>query len=291
MTDLAAASRELVPACSGIGAAAGHAARRRAVRDHARWRRLRAAARPRGWPRRRRAQRRPRRPAGPGRRADGGWRPDGRGQRPGVRAARPTSCRWPGRRAASSCSSTARRRRRERRPAEPGRVGRSPDVVYSGGIPVANQSVFGITGDLNDYNVSSLSAGEYTLATASPLDSVRERRHDPPPAVDRRPGARRPRRRAGVAARRTGAAAGPRGDVTCRGDRSRSLHERVPVPSSRDEIAELASTMNGMLARLETASTTNRRLVSDASHELRTPIAVMRAELDVARRRSTPTGS
>ena len=69
---------------------------------------------------------------------------------------------------------------------------------------------------------------------------------------------------------------------------SRSLHERVPVPASRDEIAELASTMNGMLSRLETASTTNRRLVSDASHELRTPIAVMRAELDVARRSAAP---
>ncbi len=46
--------------------------------------------------------------------------------------------------------------------------------------------------------------------------------------------------------------------------------------------------MNGMLDRLETASTTNRRLVSDASHELRTPIAVIRAELDVARRSTHP---
>ena len=64
---------------------------------------------------------------------------------------------------------------------------------------------------------------------------------------------------------------------------SHSLHERVPVPASDDEIAELARTMNGMLGRLETATTTSRRLVSDASHELRTPVAVMRAELEVAR--------
>ena len=55
------------------------------------------------------------------------------------------------------------------------------------------------------------------------------------------------------------------------------------MPGSSDEIAELATTMNDMLGRLESASTTNRRLVSDASHELRTPVAVMRTELEVAR--------
>jgi signal transduction histidine kinase len=63
---------------------------------------------------------------------------------------------------------------------------------------------------------------------------------------------------------------------------SRSLHERVPEPRSRDEIAELARTMNQMLGRLEHSNDTSRRLVSDASHELRTPVAVMRTELEVA---------
>lgn len=65
---------------------------------------------------------------------------------------------------------------------------------------------------------------------------------------------------------------------------SHSLHERVPVRDGADEIGELATTMNSMLDRLESATLVTRQLVSDASHELRTPIAVLRAELEVARR-------
>lgn len=67
---------------------------------------------------------------------------------------------------------------------------------------------------------------------------------------------------------------------------SHSLHERVADPGSSDEIAELARTMNEMLGRLDAANESSRRLVSDASHELRTPIAVMRTELEVAARES-----
>ncbi|WP_460627487.1 sensor histidine kinase [Intrasporangium mesophilum] len=59
------------------------------------------------------------------------------------------------------------------------------------------------------------------------------------------------------------------------------LQDRVPVPPSDDEIARLAVTMNSMLGRLEASQRAQRRFVSDASHELRSPIATIRASLDV----------
>lgn len=58
--------------------------------------------------------------------------------------------------------------------------------------------------------------------------------------------------------------------------------ERVPVPSSGDEIARLALTMNEMLDRLHAAQSTQRRFVADASHELRSPLATLMAGLGVA---------
>jgi len=63
---------------------------------------------------------------------------------------------------------------------------------------------------------------------------------------------------------------------------STHLGERVPVPATQDEIAHLASTMNGMLARLEAAQSAQRRFVADSSHELRSPLATLAAALEVA---------
>jgi signal transduction histidine kinase len=54
------------------------------------------------------------------------------------------------------------------------------------------------------------------------------------------------------------------------------------VPNTDDEVARLARTMNGMLDRLEAASARQRAFVSDASHELRSPVSTIRAELEVA---------
>jgi signal transduction histidine kinase len=65
---------------------------------------------------------------------------------------------------------------------------------------------------------------------------------------------------------------------------SAELHRRVPDPPGDDEIARLASTMNRMLDRLEEAQSRQRRFVSDASHELRSPVASIRQHAEVALR-------
>ncbi len=57
---------------------------------------------------------------------------------------------------------------------------------------------------------------------------------------------------------------------------------RLPVPEARDEVHSLATTLNDMLARLEKADARQRALVSDAAHELRSPLASIRLQLEVA---------
>jgi len=62
-----------------------------------------------------------------------------------------------------------------------------------------------------------------------------------------------------------------------------NLEMRVPVPSTGDEISRLASTMNEMLERVQTAIERQQRFVADASHELRSPLTRVRTELEVDR--------
>lgn len=59
------------------------------------------------------------------------------------------------------------------------------------------------------------------------------------------------------------------------------LTERVPVPRQRDEIFTLATTMNQMLSRLESAQAAQHRFIADASHELRSPLSTVISALDV----------
>jgi signal transduction histidine kinase len=62
----------------------------------------------------------------------------------------------------------------------------------------------------------------------------------------------------------------------------RELDRRVETPRAEDEIARLARTLNGMLARLEASQARHRQFVSDTSHELRSPIASIREQAEVA---------
>ena len=68
---------------------------------------------------------------------------------------------------------------------------------------------------------------------------------------------------------------------TVEGIGAAQLDGRVPVPPARDEVARLAQTMNAMLARLEASQAAQRRFIADASHELRSPVATLRAAVEI----------
>jgi len=62
-------------------------------------------------------------------------------------------------------------------------------------------------------------------------------------------------------------------------------NQRLPVPEAKDEVRWLGETLNDLLARLERALDRERAFVADASHQLRTPLTVLKAELELALRR------
>jgi heavy metal sensor kinase len=67
-----------------------------------------------------------------------------------------------------------------------------------------------------------------------------------------------------------------------------NLAQRLPVPATGDELARLAETWNAMLARLESAVRRLSQFTADASHELRTPIALIRTTAELTLRRDRP---
>jgi heavy metal sensor kinase len=75
---------------------------------------------------------------------------------------------------------------------------------------------------------------------------------------------------------------------TIRGITAENLKARVTLPktSADDEVRRLAETFNGMLDRLERSFSSQRRFVEELSHELKTPLAVLRGEIEVALKKS-----
>lgn len=69
-----------------------------------------------------------------------------------------------------------------------------------------------------------------------------------------------------------------------------NLKTRIAVPESRDEIRALAETFNGMLDRLDRTFTSQREFIENLSHEIKTPLAIIKGEIEVALKRERSVG-
>jgi heavy metal sensor kinase len=69
-----------------------------------------------------------------------------------------------------------------------------------------------------------------------------------------------------------------------RGISAENLGDRLPVPAARDELSRLAETFNVMLERIEAGFSLHRQFWEDVAHELKTPLAIMKGQIEVALR-------
>ncbi|WP_148285418.1 histidine kinase dimerization/phospho-acceptor domain-containing protein [Mycobacterium canetti] len=73
--------------------------------------------------------------------------------------------------------------------------------------------------------------------------------------------------------------------IRAAGNSATDPHARLPLPLARDEIRYLGTTFNDLVQRLQDALERERQFVSDAGHELRTPLSLLTTELELALRR------
>ncbi len=75
---------------------------------------------------------------------------------------------------------------------------------------------------------------------------------------------------------------------TAKGIDANELDRRIPIPVANDEIRKLAQTLNDMLTRIQQAFHSQERFVADASHQLLTPLTIMRSEIELLQKQEAP---